>query len=202
MAKDRVETESLPAELLEAAQIVRPLRNDELDRTLAAKLIPIVDRIRQLNTRFGTRSYRVFLVHVQWSGLRRGAGTPQELSRVEILPTPACADLDSVSEVLRPQGRTEEGGLSVTEISGKYSEDDLRGLTPDLIDVTNPRTLLPNVEFFWEVVEARSASPAPVRRRFTLGAAPSLSKDTIQWRVQLMRQDYDRSRTGAIRGGP
>lgn len=202
MPKDRTEPSDLPAELLEWQQVVRPLRPEELPQTLAAKLTPVVDRIRQLRTKFGVQQYRVFLVHVQWTGLRRGMGEGQEVSRVEILPTPTVSDLQGVQEIARALGRTEEGGVSVTEISARYSEDDLRGFTPDLVDPEQPRTLRPNVEFYWEVVEARANRPDPVRRRFTLAAAPSLSRDTTQWRVQLTRMDYDRSRSGATRGSP
>lgn len=203
MAKDRVDPPSIPAELLEWGNVVRPLRQEELENTLASKLVPVIDRIRQLRTVFGVQQYRVFLVHVQWTGLRRGMGEGKEISRVEILPTPTVSDMAGVTEIARALGRTEEGGVSVSEISARYSEDDLRGFTPDLVDAEQPRTLRPNVEFFWEVVEARANRPNPIRRRFTLASAPSLSRDTTQWRAQLTRMDYDRSRAGnASRGNP
>lgn len=181
---------------------MRPLEPEEVGRTLAAKLVPVVDRIRQLATRFGIRPYRVFLVHVRWTGPRRGMGEGQEVSRVEILPTPAVSEMNGIVEIAKALGRTEEGGVSITEISGKYSEDDLRGLTPDLLDPQQPRTLLPNVEFFWEVAENRPNRPDPVRRRFQLASAPSLSRDVVQWRVQLTKQDYDRSRSAHVRRDP
>lgn len=202
MPRDRVSSENEEAELNEAALRVRPLRGDEVNRTLTAGLVRHVDLIRQIATTLGTRPYRVFLIHLRWTGARRGQGVPEVISEREILPTPQVSDLTSLPELLQPTGRVEEGGLSVSEISARYSEDDLRGLTPDLIDPTNPRTLLPNVEFFWEVVEQRPNRPAPVRRRFTMGAAPVSSKDSLQWRVELTRQDYDRGRGGQVRGGP
>lgn len=195
MAQDRVETNSLPAELLEDASVVRPLQPQEVGNTLAAKLIPVVDRIRQLSTRFGVRPYRVWLVHGQWSGLRRGMGQYQELNRTEILPTPLVAEMSAVTSVIESLGRNEEGGVTVSEISAKYSEDDLRGLTPDLLE-PNGKTLRPNVEFFWEIVENRTGQPPAYRRRFTFNAAPSLSRDTLQWRVNLATQNGEPGRRG------
>jgi hypothetical protein len=122
-------------------------------------------------------------------------GVPQEISRTEILPTPLVTEMTGVTSIIESLGRNEEGGVSVAEISARYSEDDLRGLTPDLLE-PNGKTLRPNVEFFWEIVENRVGQPQAFRRRFTFNAAPSLSRDTLQWRVQLSTQNGEPGRRG------
>lgn len=196
-APDRTPPANPPAELPEATTAVRPLRPHETgSNNLAASLVPVVDGIRQLYTDMGIRPYRVFLVHVQWAGGERGLGEPQELSRREILPTPRVRDMSATSEVLRATGLTEEGGISIDQISAKYSEDDLMGITPDLKNLADPRTSRKQVQFYWEVVENRSIEPTGRRRRYRPISAPTISKDGFQWIVSLTRQDAERSRSG------
>jgi hypothetical protein len=173
---------------------VRPLRPNEAATTFAAQMTPIVDELRQLATDFGIRPYRVFLVHIQWSGTRLGEGTPTEISRRELLPTPRVRDLGSTNEVLRSVGLAESGSLFVDQISAKYAEDDLMGRTPDLQDPAMPRTSTRNVDFFWEVQEFRPGQPPAVPRRYVPANAPTLKKDGFQWAVSLAKQDFDRSR--------
>jgi len=189
MADDR--TKSNPRnEMPEVAGLVRPLADHELSGTLTTRLIPLVDRIRHLYTRFGQRPYRVFLVHLQWSGRLIGEGSPVVLSRRELLPTPRVLDMSATNEVLRAFGNTEEGGLTVDQISMKYSEDDLLGRTPDLINPATPRTSMKNVEFFWEVSEDNKRIP----RRYVPNAVPMIGKDRFQLRISLTKQDSNRAR--------
>ena len=174
--------------------VVRPLRTDEMGRTLAVRLTPTVDKLRQLLTGFGVRAYRVFMVHVQWSGEAIGRGNPNEIARREILPTPRVRELSSTAEVLSAFGRLEEGGIAIDKITASLAEDDLMGHTPDLVDPANPRAGKRNVEFFWEVMENRPVFPTPVPRRYVPGAAPTLSRGGMGWRVNLTKQSVDRSR--------
>lgn len=192
-------TASLPAaEMPEVTGRVRPARAYEVPRTLVVALTPVVDSIRQLYTTMGLRTYRVFLVHQVWSGERRGAGVANVISRREILPTPRILDMSATSEVLHATGLSEEGGLSIDQISVKYSEDDLLGRTMDIQDPTLQRTGLANVEFYWEVVEQRVTSPAPAHRRYVPNAVPSLSRDGFQWKASLTKQDFDTGRQGGM----
>jgi hypothetical protein len=193
VADDRTKSGTPLAELPEVTGQVRPERPGE-GLPLAVRLVPIVDRIRQLNTRFGIRPYRVFLVHLQWSGNRIGDGTPWELSRKEILPTPKVIDMSSTQEILRFAGLTEEGTVRITEISAKYTEDDLMGRTPDLIDPEMPRTGLRNCEFFWELVERRPSNPPSVPRRYVPSAVPMLGRDQFEWTVTVTKVSADRPR--------
>ncbi len=192
MASDRTPQNAPEAEIPQLAGAVRPLRQDEIRRTLAAKLVPTVDKLRQLSTTFGCRPYRVFLVHVLWSGGRVGSGTPSEIGRREILPTPYVIDLSSTTELLSPFGRTEDGSAIVDQISEKFSEDDLMGGTPDLADPASPYTGRPGAEFFWEVRESRDTSPAPVARHYVPAGAPT-RKPPMGWRITLTKRDADRA---------
>ena len=201
MAGDRTTPSSLKAELPELSGQVRPLRPDEIRHTLASKLVPIVDKVRHLSSVFGTRPYRVFLVHVLWSGGRIGSGTPAEVSRREILPTPNVIDLSSTAEMISAFGRTEDGSMIVEQISDKYSEDDLMGGTPDLVDGANPNTGRSNAEFFWETQEQRNTSPVPVVRHYVPAGAPT-RKPPMGWRISLAKRDADRARPQGIPGRP
>lgn len=183
------------AELNEAAGKVRPLRAHEAPRTLVSSLIPVVDQIRQLYTGFGMRPYRVYLVYVEWPSGNRGVGAPQEVARVELTPTPNIRSLDSTQQVLEATGMAEEGSISIDQISARYSEDDLLGKTPLALNPADPRTKRKAVQFFWEVVEDRTAS-APKRRRYHPSGVPSLNKAGYSWSVNLVKQDADLSRSG------
>ena len=194
MAGDRTQQNDPAAELPEAAGAVRPLRPDEVKESLMSRLVPQIDKIRQIATEIGLRPYRVFIVHILWTGDRIGEGQPQEISRREILPTPRIRDMSATTEVLSSFGRVEEGGIVVDRISAKFSEDDLMGKTPDLTDPALPRGGKHNCDFFWEVQENRGVSPAPVVRQYVPAAAPSLSRGGMSWRVPLSKRAVNRSR--------
>ncbi len=193
MPKDKVSSGDIQGDLPELTKRVRPLQ--PFEKTLITRLTPVVDKIRQLNTTFGLRSYRVHLIHVQWSGVRVGDGTPIEISKQEILPTPKILDMGATTEVLRAFGLTEEGSVVIEEISANYTEDTLMGRTPDMLGNPVSRTNQRNTEFFWEVQEYRpGADVPPVPRRYVPAAVPMIGRDTFQWRVALIKQTLDRSR--------
>lgn len=196
VAADRTNPNDIAAELPE---IVRDVHPTPIADTLTGGLVPIIDDVRQIYTDLGVHVYRVFLVHVQWSGARVGEGTPIEIARREILPAPRVRAMDGVTAVLRSFGLTEEGSIMVDRISAKYTEDDLAGHTPDMVDPVKSRTSRSNVEFFYEVAENRASTPASPRRRFVPTAAPHLSRDALQWRVTLTKQDYNRARDATFK---
>lgn len=195
MAGDRTQQNDPGAEMPELAGTVRPLRTAEVRQSLMSTLSPTIDNIRQIATSLGLRPYRVFIVHVLWTGDKVGSGNPVEISRREILPTPRIRDMSATTEVLSPFGRVEEGGIVIDRISAKYSEDDLTGKTPDLIDPAITRTGKRNGEYFWEVQENRPGFPNTIPRRYIHAAAPTLMRGGSQWRIPLNKQNTDRSRT-------
>lgn len=193
MPIDREDNGDPRSQLPELSGRLRPPEGEGQRRTLANRLVPVVDRIRNLNARFGLRPYRVFLVHVVWSGGARGAGMMRVTSRREVLPVPRVGDVGAMVETILATGTTEEGGISVDEISAKYTEDDLLGRTPDLGDPKlGGMTAEESTEFFWEVEEERPQRDLPAIRRFAVAGVPALDRGKFQWSVRLTKQDYDR----------
>jgi hypothetical protein len=198
MANDRVASGDVAAELPELSGRLRPPLPQLEPLTLAGRLVPTADKIRNLYARFGVHIYRVFLVHASWTGGKRGVGELQVTARREILPVPRVRDYDSVRRGIRSTGVTEEGDIVVDRISPKYAEDDLLGKTPDLVDPSLPRTSRPDVQFWWEIEENRPSTPNPMIRRFSPPAAvPFLKRDAFQWSVTLTKQAGDRGRRGS-----
>jgi len=202
---------------------VRPLPSFEhARRTLAHKLTPKADRIRQFKTKFGLRSKRVFLVWTQWSGEIRGEGDERERARVELLPTPRVSDLTAISRQPRPTGIWPEGTLRVDEISAAaYNRDNLKGLTiPDVPYVVfngacssgpiglnskpvdgnefNPQDE-DHVDFFYEIVEDGRGVPAkgipkPYRARYRLYGYPDRAEASLYFAITLEPADDELSR--------
>ena len=94
---------------------------------LAQRLQPTVDRLRARMTRFGLRPYQVFMVWTRWSGIERGEGAERELARIEIVPRPKVDDLTRVSLSPFSAGILPVGSLSISEVSGMLTADNLRG---------------------------------------------------------------------------
>lgn len=162
-----------------------------LRSTLAQRLIPVADNIRNLNTRFGIRTYKVKIVRVRWSGDRRGRGVPTVELELDILPTPLVQDLTTLTEILNPVGLDETGVIGVSEISGDYTDDQLRFLN----EGESPG---PDEEVFYEIEypQPDGAFGGAFRRRFTLRGAPYYSAGQFQWRIRLEKSNEDRSRMG------
>jgi hypothetical protein len=157
-------------------------------RTLAETLGPSIDVIRQIACDLGVRPYRVFLVHWQWP-VKKGIGRPREISRIEILPTPRVRDLNATTLAMTAFGLNETGGLFIDKISARFSEADLMGRTPDVIDPARPQTNLASTECFWEVRETRQTTPPTKPRRYRANVVPMLNRTGMHWSVALVKQD-------------
>lgn len=162
----------------------------DLRNTLAQKLIPVADNIRNLHTRFGLRSYKVAIVRVSWSGGERGRGTPHVKDVRALLPTPLVQDLTTLTEVLTPIGLDEVGVVSVSEISGEFTDNQLRWLSDD----GEPPS--PDEEVFYEIEYPQPDGTESVKRRFSLRGAPHYSANRFQWIIRLEKANEDRSRIG------
>ena len=166
----------------------------ELSNTLAQRLIPVADNIRNLFTRFGLRTYKVRIVRVRWSDGRRGRGVPQVVAEKDILPTPLVQDLSGITEILNPIGLDEVGTITVSEISGRFTDDELRFLAED----GEPPG--PDEEVFYEIeFPDPDGNRDSVKRRFLLRGAPYYNAGRFQWQIRLERVNEDRSRDGDIR---
>lgn len=158
----------------------------EYGNTLLAKLGPCVDKIRGLNATLGLRPYHVYIVHTRWSGAEVGEGVESVLTQEEILPVPSVQSIANLKLQLQSIGITEAGDLSVSEISTRYSEHQLRCLQAD------GRGFPKNEELFWEVHFLRADGEDAIRRRFVVTGVPTLNPGKMQWSVNLTRSYNDR----------
>lgn len=142
---------------------------------LADELIGVADVVRAaVHGGLGTRPYSVHLVTRTWAGPRRGE-PPVVETAAEILPPPSVPQLGA--NQLHPTGQDEEGQITITEVSGTFTQD-------ELYPKDNPE----NVEFYWRLTERHGLGSTehwllPVARpKFERGDQVG---DAIGWRVQL-----------------
>lgn len=165
------------------------LQGSEIGRTLVATLTPCVDQIRNIFTVLGARPYHVSLIHTQWSSGMRGGGVEQVIRKVDVLPTPLIADLNDIQKELMSIGTEEVGVLKVSEISPRFTEDQLTGISD------NGEPVPEDQQFYWEIFFPRPNGPG-VRRRFTVRGTPNYDALNFQWTVILIKQYEDRDRQG------
>lgn len=141
--------------------------------------------------RLGARNYSVLLVRTQWSGGTRGVGYESVIEERFLLPVPAVADISAgVQHELLAVGTEEVGSLQVTEISVRYTESDLLGLSPDGDPIPADQS------FYWEVRDDGASVADTPRRRFVPVSAPYRDREGLQWIVRLRRVRGDRTRMG------
>ncbi len=169
------------------------LRGTEYRRTLASKLQGPVDKIRDLNTKFGLRNYSVTVFRTRWTGAVRGQGKESIVFQQDILPTPLVADLGSLTELITQHGLDESGTIQISEVSGKYTEDFLMGIDPDGFEPLDTDNV------FYEVEFPRKDGRPGTRRRFELRGAPTFRPQEFQWFLTMEKIDADRARLGELR---
>lgn len=164
----------------------KPLTADELSRTLTQRLVPVVDRLRAVGVRLGTRTYEVRIIRTAWTGEYRGEGVEYVVADYPLTPTPLVDGLDGIQQSTQDVGQIEQGTVRVSEISGRYSADFLRGWG---VDSQPPAQ---NEQVYYEV-----RYPTPdgdgVRRRFVLRAGPAYFADRAEWQMSLEKQIEDRA---------
>jgi|WetSurSiteA1Bulk_404760.scaffolds.fasta_scaffold16512_1 hypothetical protein len=168
------------------------LSPQEYGKTLVAEFVELADTLRDMQTEFGMRPYKVRRVKVQWSRGRRGEGQPMILEAQNILPTPLAKDMSSLNEILQPFGLKETGGIVVSEMSGRYSEEFLKGLGEDGSEIPKDQ------EIFWEVEFPRPDGQASIKRRFSLSTVPFYDAENLQWTINLTKTADNRHRNGDI----
>lgn len=186
-------------------------------QALAHRLTRVADRLRQLNTRFGLRSSRVFLVWTEWTGVERGEGDENLKARIELLPTPKVGDATAISRRPYSAGVFPEGSLIVTEISaGAYTRDVLMGLAIPRETTTAPRadrgqpingngperTTAPNIDFWYEVVEDGRGDDPAARQRYRVFGYPARKEGSLYWALVLERASEELNRSGQPQIGP
>lgn len=166
---------------------VRPLSAFQAKRSLANRLSPLTDRLRQVATNFGLRPYRVFLVWTTFDGEERGEGTERELARVEILPTPKTAELNSLQNSPYSGGVLTTGTLRLDRISAGFTAAQLTGLA--VPGREQQEDMPPNVDFWYELREDGRGGDVPVPLRFRIQGVPYRAAGKISWSVTLEAQN-------------
>lgn len=191
--------------------------------TLAHRHTRTADRLRQLNTRFGLRSERVFLVWTYWTGEERGEGRERILARHELLPTPRVTSAVAINRRPYAAGVFPEGSQRIDQVScGVYTKDMLRGLRipiegsrgcvtgcrpvqPFLSEVIsggngNPTTDR-QVDFFYEIVEDGRGDDPSDRDRYRLLGGPSRAEGKLYWEMVVERASEELDRQGETQVG-
>lgn len=160
------------------------------ERSLVEDMGEVADDMRQLFTDFGARPYRVFSVVYDWTGGEVGRGDAVILSEQELLPTP-LVDLSGSGSQMTAAGRKSDGVARLTEVSPRYTEDQIYGLFPTRLEGSQ--------RFFIEVrMDARDGD-SPIRRRYTIRRVPYRDPLNFQWIIPLYSQEEDRDRdTGEL----
>lgn len=178
----------------------RALRPDEIKRTLVGRFEQkpggqpgLADKLRQLHTKFGARSRRVFLVWVGWTGDTRGEGDPSVVKVIELLPTPKVSDLTSVALNPYSAGKLPVGSIRVDEVSAAMSEDVLAGRL-----VAGGADLGPKMDFFYELREDGRSGVPSLPQRYRPLAQPTRRETNISWSIVLDRVSEDRLRNLSI----
>lgn len=160
--------------------------------TLVRRFVGLADNLRDLLTRFGLRTYKVSLVTIEWTGGKRGKGTPVIVKGpTPILPTPKITAMDSLAEELQSVGLEEVGTIELSQISGTFTEEQLRGFSPEGDPIE------PAQEFFYEV-EFFPNNGLAQKRRFYLKGVPTYFPGRLQWQVRLEKDIQDRDRNGDV----
>lgn len=161
--------------------------------SLAQKLIPVVDKVRDLSTRLGMRPYRVRIVRTRSAGGKRGVGVESVVFEVDVLPTPKVVDLNTLQEMVTPVGTTEIGLVQLQQVSGRYSEDFLVGVDSSGAPVPESDAV------YYEIEWVRPDGKQTDRHRFALAVVPYYNASSIQWTITLDAQLEKRRRDGRPR---
>jgi hypothetical protein len=167
---------------------------DVVGATLIDALAPAIDCARDLYTSLGLRTYQVNLVWTRWSGGERGVGQETVLAVETLLPTPKLSGLGAVAIELKELGSSEQGSVTLSEISLRYSEDLLMGRGGPL-PLGEPIPF--DVQFYWELALPVGDGTA-IRRRLTPNGVPERSGGKLQWSIQLNETEGRRARDGGI----
>lgn len=164
-----------------------PIQPNQYSKTLAAKLGPVADKIRDLSSVFGLRPYIVRLVRTRWTGEVRGDGVEEVIWSKDFVPTPKLDNnLGSIDMQLQNIGLDEQGSLRVSQISTSYTEQELLGKTAD------NQSIPLNETFFWEIEFMRRDGTQPIKRRFYPDTLPTLDPGNCQWVINIKRAQGDR----------
>ena len=93
--------------------------------TVIERLARVADRMRAVRDRLGLTPWRTFVVAYQWTGGARGRGKPGLTKEIELTPRPALTSAAGLKVSPTSGGLVADGVVRLTEISPRYTEDDL-----------------------------------------------------------------------------
>jgi len=160
--------------------------------TLIGSLTGCVDQIRDIKTCLGARAYTVSMIWTRWSGGERGIGVEDVIREEMILPTPKVSSLTALAVEQLSVGVEEIGVIRITEISPRYTEDELSGYI-------DGRAVPDDENFYYEVIYAQKVGDSR-RRRYVMDTAPNYTPLQFQWEISLVKAFEDRTRAGDVRG--
>lgn len=108
---------------------------------------------------------------------------------MELLPVPRVQDLTALTTIVEPIGLDEVGTILLSEVSGYYTDDQLRFLDP------TGEPMDPGAEVFYEI-EFPKKGKTSVKRRFFMRSAPFYDAGRFQWQIRLEKAVEDRDRWG------
>lgn len=160
------------------------LSPEQFAASLGQRLVRTVDRLRDMQTKFGMRPYEVGIRRVRWTGGTRNMGEAVVVSETPILPTPRVQDLSTLKDVLEPVGMNEAGDLQVSEISGRYSEAFFRGIDAEGSPIGRDESVYWTIKF-----HGQDRGGTAEVRLFQLVNVPGYQADRFQWTVALAKVD-------------
>jgi len=152
----------------------------------------VVDSVRQIYTDLGQRPYRLFSVVVRWTGGEDGRGEEELVQETELLPTPHV-DVKPLSTQIQSAGEDDHGYVKISQISPRYTEQDLKALFP---------TALPRGNFAFLELRMDQRDGNQVRRRLTVADVPYRNAEAFQWEVKAYVQESQRTADGAFTDEP
>jgi hypothetical protein len=161
-----------------------------VQQSLVEQLGAVVDDIRQIarDPAIGLVPYTVHAVRLRWTGGQVGRGEAETVLDLPLLPTPMVNGLGDTARELKEGGSIERGDIRVTEVSPRYTEDELISYFGQTDDE----------EGFLEVrIDERDGDTK--RRRYVISRPPERRADLLDWKLVCRRQDGDRQRDGSRR---
>lgn len=157
--------------------------------TLVDSFGELVDDLRQIAVDFGLKPYRLFSIVTRWTGGEKGRGEELVVSEQELLPTPEV-DVAGLRGEMKSAGLNENGTLGVSEISPRYTEDDIYNLFH-----CQP---LPDGHFGFIELRMDCRDGNSRRRRFVVSGAPQRRADRFDWTAKMIEQWQPRDRNGNL----
>lgn len=153
--------------------------NATLQDNIIDSLVTLIDEIRgDIHDIVGDRQYRVFTVTSVWPSGRRGddSGGPPTETTTEILPKPKLSfsnNQGALNYELKPSGKTDNGNLTLSEISFTYTEEEL-----------SPKNLPADTDFYYKLID--NLGQEITTRYFvpTMPPRPDREKE-IGWNIEL-----------------